>query len=251
MRAHALNEAGRYEESNQVLEPLATEEPGLFVVPFLRAENLSQTHRWHEAEKSYLDSLKINPTFDRALMGLARAYMAEGEEEKAKPVLELVIHQNPRNNFAFHALGRIARLEGNNEEAYRYLLKAADAVPAIAIFQMELGITLVDLKRYQEALDPLGRAEKLGQEDPRLEHYLGTALANVGRFKEALDHYQKALKMKPDLAQARLSLAFAYLTLGDRANAIREFNTLCQQSPTMCQPYRQSFEEGSPQPAKP
>jgi tetratricopeptide (TPR) repeat protein len=241
MRAHALNEAGRYEESNQVLEPLATEEPGLFVIPFLKAENLSQTHRWHEAEKSYLDCLKINATFDRALMGLARAYMAEGEEEKAKPLLELVIHQNPRNNFAFHALGRIARLEGNNEEAYRYLLKAADAMPAIAIFQQELGITLVDLKRFQEALGPLSRAEKLGQEDPRLEHYLGTAMANVGRFKEAVDHYQKALKMKPDLLQARLSLAFAYLNLGERDDAKREFQSLCQQSPSLCEQYRDQF----------
>jgi len=242
MRAHALNEAGRYEESNRALEPLATEEPRLFVIPFLKAENLSQTHRWHEAEKSYLDSLKLNPTFDRALMGLARAYMVEGETEKARPLLELVIHQSPRDIFAIHALGRIARLEGKNEEAYRYLLKAAEAKPSIAIFQQELGITLVDLKRFQEALGPLSRAEKLGQEDPRLEHYLGTALANVGRFKEAVDHYQKALKMKPDLLQARLSLAFAYLNLGERANAKREFNTLCQQRPSLCEQYRKQFE---------
>ena len=242
MRAHALNEAGRYEESNQALEPLASEEPRLFVIPFLKAENLSQTHRWHEAEKSYLDSLKLNPTFDRALMGLARAYMVEGETEKARPLLELVIHQSPRDIFAIHALGRIARLEGKNEEAYRYLLKAAEAKPSIAIFQQELGITLVDLKRFQEALGPLSRAEKLGQEDPRLEHYLGTALANVGRFKEAVDHYQKALKMKPDLLQARLSLAFAYLNLGERANAKREFNTLCQQRPSLCEQYRKQFE---------
>jgi arylsulfatase A-like enzyme/Flp pilus assembly protein TadD len=242
MRAHALNEAGRYEESNQALEPLATEEPRLFVIPFLKAENLSQTHRWHEAEKSYLDSLKLNPTFDRALMGLARAYMVEGETEKARPLLELVIHQSPRDIFAIHALGRIARLEGKNEEAYRYLLKAAEAKPSIAIFQQELGITLVDLKRFQEALGPLSRAEKLGQEDPRLEHYLGTALANVGRFKEAVDHYQKALKMKPDLLQARLSLAFAYLNLGDGQSARREFQTLCQQNWSLCEQYRKQFE---------
>jgi arylsulfatase A-like enzyme/tetratricopeptide (TPR) repeat protein len=242
MRAHALNEAGHYEESNRVLEPLAAEEAGLFVIPFLKAENYSQTHRWSEAEKSYQDSLKINPTFDRALMGLARSYMAQGEEEKAKPLLELVVHQNPRNNFATHALGRIARIEGNNEEAYRYLLKAAEAMPSIAIFQQELGITLVDLKRYQAALDPLSRAEKLGLEDPRLEHYLGTALANVGRFQEAVDHYQKALKMKPDLLQTRLSVAFAYLNLGDRDDAKREFQSLCQQSSSLCERYRKQFE---------
>lgn len=242
MRANALNEAGRYEESNQVLEPLAAEEPSLFVIPFLKAENFSKTLRWREAEKSYMDSLKLNPTFDRALMGLARVYMVGGEEEKARPLLELVIHQSPRDIFAIHALGRIARLEGRNEEAYRYLLKAAEAKPSIAIFQQELGITLVDLKRFQEALGPLTRAEKLGQEDPRLEHHLGTALANVGRFKEAAESFQKALKTKPDLAPTRLSLAFAYLNLGERDNARREFRTFCQQSPSQCAQYRKTFE---------
>jgi arylsulfatase A-like enzyme/Tfp pilus assembly protein PilF len=242
MRAQALNEAGRYEESNRALEPLAAEEPRLFVIPFLKAENFSRTNRWQEAEKSYQDCLRLNSTFDRALMGLARVYMVRGEEAKARPLLELVIHQSPRDIFAIHALGRLARMEGNNEEAYRYLLKAAEAKPSIAIFQQELGITLVDLNRFQEALGPLSRAEKLGQEDPRLEHYLGTALANVGRFKEAAECYQKALKMKPDLAPARLSLAFAYLNLGDRDNARREFRTFCQQSPSQCAQYRDKFE---------
>jgi choline-sulfatase len=242
MRAYALNEAGHYEESNQALESVAAEEPHLFAIPFLRAENLSQLHRWHEAEMSYMDSLKLNSTFERALMGLARAYMVQGEEEKARPLLELAIRQSPRDIFAVHALGRLARMEGKNEEAYRYLLKAAEAMPSMGTFQQELGITLVDLARYQEALGPLTRAEQLGQEDPRLEYYLGTALANLRRFKEAAGCFQKALKMKPDLAPARLSLAFAYVNLGERDDARREFRTFCQQLPSQCAQYRQSFE---------
>ncbi|MFB3922943.1 MAG: sulfatase-like hydrolase/transferase [Terriglobia bacterium] len=251
MRAHALNEAGRYEESNRALDPIAVEAPRLFVIPFLRAENYSMTQRWQEAEKSYQECLKLNSTFDRALMGLARVYMVRGEEDKARPLLELVIHQSPRDIFAVHALGRIARMEGKNEEAYRYLLKAAEAKPSIGVFQQELGITLVDLKRFQEAIGPLTKAEQLGQEDPRLEHYLGIALANVGRYKEAAERYQNALKLNPNLTPARLSLAFAYLNLGDRANAKREFNTLCQQSPKTCEPYRQKFEDSSAPASKP
>ena len=101
---------------------------------------------------------------------------------------------------------------------------------------------MVDLKRYEESLGPLSRAEGLGQEDPRLEHYFGTALANVGRFKDAVDHYQKALKLKPDLAEARLSLALTYLNLGDRPDATREFRTLCRQKASLCEQYRKQFE---------
>ncbi len=86
------------------------------------------------------------------------------------------------------------------------------------------------------------RARTLGLENPRFEHYFGMALANVGRFKEAIDSYQKALKMEPDFAEARLSLAFAYLNLGDRANATREFRTLCKQNASLCEQYRKEFE---------
>jgi len=247
LRAQALGEAGRHEESNQLLESLAVEEPHLFVIPFLEAENLSHARRWREAERSYLACLKLNPTFERALLGLARAYLMEGETKKARPVLELVVHEYPRNLLAIYALGQVARREGNHEEAYRFFRKAVEAMPYVGYFQGDLGITLVDLKRYQEALGPLSRAEKLGLEDSRLEHYFGTALANVGQFKKAVDHYQKALELKPHLLQARLSLAFAYLNLGERDNARREFRTLCQQSPTLCQPYRRTFEE-SPAP---
>ncbi|HUU13630.1 MAG TPA: sulfatase-like hydrolase/transferase [Terriglobia bacterium] len=251
LRAQALNEAGRSEESNRVLEPLAREEPELFVIPYLQGENLSQLRRWSEAKRSYLACLKLNPTFERALMGLARAYLSEGEVEQARPVLELVVHEYPRNYQAVYALGQVARREGNHEEAYRFFRKAAEAMPSVGYFQQDLGITLVDLKRYQEALGPLSRAEELLLPDARLEHYLGTALANVGRFKEAVDHYQKALKMKPNLVEARLSLAFAYLNLGDRQSARREFQSVCAQSDALCQQYRLKFEESPARPSKP
>jgi choline-sulfatase len=251
LSAQALNEAHRPEESNRVLEPLGREEPQLFAIPFLQAENFSQLGRWSEAKQSYLACLKLNPTFERALMGLARAYLSGGEVEQAKPVLELVANQYPRNSLAVYTLGQIARREGKNEEAYRFFRRAVEAMPSVGYFQQDLGLTLVDLKRYQEALGPLSRAEGLGQQDPRLEHYYGTALANVGRFQEAVDHYQKALKMKPDLVESRLSLAFAYLNLGDRQSARREFQSVCAQSDALCQKYRLKFEESSPPPPKP
>ena len=242
LRAQDLSTLGRREQSNRLLQSLAAEEPNLYVLPFLEADNLASDHRWHDAEQSYLASLKINPKFERALMGLAHAYLGDGEPEKAKPLLELVVHVYPRNFLALYALGRIARREGKHEKAYRYLVKAVSEKPYVGLLQQELGFTLVDLERYQEALEPLTRAQKLGVEDPRLEHYLGTALASVGRFKEAVSHYQKALEAKPDLAETRLSLAFAYLNLGEQAAAKREFRTFCQQSPSRCQQYRKSFE---------
>ncbi|MFB3921964.1 MAG: sulfatase-like hydrolase/transferase [Terriglobia bacterium] len=242
-RARLLSSSGRREEANALLATLASEEPDFYLVPFLQAENFAQARRWNDAERSYLACLKLNPNFEQAIMGLAYLHLRdEGDAAKAKPWLELAVRQNPHNLTAYFDLGVLARLEKNNEAACRYFLKAIEENLDYALSQQELGITLVDLKRYQESLGPLSRAESLGQEDPRLEQYFGTALANVGRFKDAVEHYRKALKMKADFAEARLSLALTYLNLGDRADATREFRTLCGQNSSLCEQYRQQFE---------
>jgi arylsulfatase A-like enzyme/Tfp pilus assembly protein PilF len=242
-RARLLNSAGRSEEANALLETVASEEQHFYLIPFLQAEGFAQARRWDDAERSYLACLKLNPTFDQAIMGLAELHLRdERNAAKAKPWLDLAIHRNPHNITAYYDLGVMARWEKNDQEAYRYFLKAVEENPGYANSQQELGITLVDLKRYEESLGPLSRAESLGQEDPRLEQYFGTALADVGRFKDAVDHYQKALKLKPDFVEARLSLALVYLNSGDRADATREFRTLCRQNGSLCEQYRQQFE---------
>ncbi len=241
LRAYELASAGRSEESNRTLDAVAAEEPHLHLVSFLQAENLVRLGRTDEAERSYLASLKLFPTFDQAIMGLAHLYMAEGEDAQAKPWLELAVHLNPHNFIAYYGLGLAARRAKNNEDAYRYFLKAVEEKPEFAFSQQELGITLVELKRYTEALGPLSQAEKLGLDNARLENYLGGALANVGRLHEAVDRYQRAIKLTPDDPQFRLNLALAYLKMGNRPSAQREFESVCRASPSLCEPYRRVF----------
>ena len=242
-RARLLNSTGRSQEANAILETVASQEPHLYVIPFLQAENFTQAHRWDDAERSYLACLKLNPAFEQAIMGLANLYLQDkGDTAQAKPWLDLAVHQNPHNFAAYYALGVIARSEKNEQEAYHCFQKAVEENPNYAYAQEELGIALVDLQRYEESLGHLSRAENLGQENPRLEQYFGTALANVNRFKDAVGHYQKALKLKPDFAEARLSLALTYLNLGDRPDATREFHTLCRQNAPLCEQYRKQFE---------
>jgi len=105
----------------------------------------------------------------------------------------------------------------------------------------------VELKRYSEALGPLSRAEKLGLDNLRLDNSFGGALANAGRLQEAVGYYQKALKLAADDPPLRLNLALAYLKMGDKQIAQREFDNACRLSPSLCEPYRQLFEKGSVQ----
>ena len=241
LRATDLASQGRFAASDSLLASLTSEEPKLYLIPFMRGENASRRERWQDAEGSFLACLKLNPSFSQAVMGLARAYLAQSKSEQAKAMLELALHQNPHNFLAYHGLGLVALREHNLEQARRNFLRAVEEKPNYAPSQQQLGIVLVEMQRYGEALGPLQRAAQLGLEDPVLANYLGTALANTGQPKEGISWYEKALKMKEDYTPARLNLAFAYLKMNDRTNASRQFQKVCQQNASLCQQYRQMF----------
>jgi choline-sulfatase len=242
LRATDLASLGRLDESNSLLHAVMDQEPKLYLVPFLLAENASHARRWEEAQRQFLACLKVSPTFDQAIMGLARSYLAEGKAEDARPWLELALHQNPHNFLADYGLALVERLQNRNEHALRYFQDAIREKPDYAPAQQGMGILLVELRRYQEALGPLQQAMKLGPSNPVLANYLGTAYANTNQFSRAIDSYKVALSLKNDYAVARLNLAFAYLKAGNRTEAGREFRTVCRQDEKLCEQYHREFE---------
>ena len=241
LRATDLASAGRLEESDALLKNVAEAEPNLYLIHFMLGENAAKMRRWADAEREFSACLKLSPTFEQAIMGLGRTAFAEGKLEAAKAWLELAAHQNPHNFLAYHGLGLVARAQRHDEEARAYFEKAIEEKPDYAPSQQELGGSLIELRRYNEALTPLRRAAELGSVDPVLANYLGTAYLNTNQTKAAVESYRKALSLKPDYAAARLNLAFAYRKLGEQAQAAREFRVVCRQSPSLCQQYQKLF----------
>lgn len=241
LRAEDLAAAGRLDRSDALLKSLRTEEPNLYLIPFMLGENAAKAHRWPEAEKNLLASVKLNPTFDQAVMALARATYAEGKMEQARSWLELALSQNPNNFLAHHGLGLVEQAEHHDSEAqvdFEAALKdKPDYVPAL----QGLGVTLVEARRYGEAVPRLEAAASQGADDPVLFNYLGTAYLNTSQPQKAILSYRKALTMKSDYNVARLNLAFAYLKTGDRKDGLSEFHTLCAQDRAMCQQYEKYF----------
>ena len=242
LRAEDLASAGRFERSDVLLNSLRPNEPKLYLIPFMLGENAAKERRWADSERELLACLKLNPTFDEAVMGLARAELAQSKFDPARTWLELAISQNPHNFLAYHGLGVVARAESRNDEARRDFEKAIAEKPDYAPSQQELGIVLVEMRSYEEALKALRRALELGERNPVVLNYLGTAYANTGQSRNAIQSYREALSLKPDYAAARLNLAFAYRMAGDLPSARHEFGTLCSQDRALCEQYRKSFQ---------
>jgi arylsulfatase A-like enzyme/tetratricopeptide (TPR) repeat protein len=242
LRAEDTAAAGHIDRSDALLQSLRREEPNLYLIPFMLGENAAKAGLWPEAEKNLLDCVKLNPTFDQAVMALARATFAEGKLEQARSWLDLALSQNPHNFLAHHGLGLVEQAEHHEEAAKNDFEAALKEKPDYPPSLQGLGVSLVDARHYSEALPRLEAAASLGVDDPVLFNYLGTAYLNTEQSQKAILSYQNALKMKNDYKVARLNLSFAYLKIGDRQNGLREFHSLCAQDRAMCQQYEKYFQ---------
>jgi tetratricopeptide (TPR) repeat protein len=243
LRATALSEAGRFAESDRLLRDLAPAEPKLYAIPFIIGENAYREGHLKEAERQFLACLDLNPGFSPALIGAARAYHADHQNDKVKPLLQLALQQNPQNFLASYALGVVASEEKNYAQAKTYFQAAVRDRPNFAQAYEGLGIAQAESHEYREALPNLERARALGSLNAVLLNYQALAASNLGDPRKAVALYLRALELKPDYVTARLNLAMAYRELGQRENARRQFSILCDADRKLCEQFRQSFEQ--------
>lgn len=239
LRASDLAQLNRRDESDRLLREIGQTETKLYLVPYMLAENAFVEGNLKEAQQQFLNCLKLNPEFSQAVTGLARAYHADHQDEKAKPLLELALHQNPENFLAAYGLGVIATEEKQNNKAQHFFEEAIQSKPNYGPAYQALGIAQVENQEYAAAHATLERARALGPVNPVLFNYLGIALGHTGDPRQALEFYIKALEQKPDYEGARLNLAVTYQKLGDQANAKRQFKILCDSGSKLCEQFRQ------------
>jgi Flp pilus assembly protein TadD len=179
----------------------------MYVIPFMLGESALRHQNWERAAEDLQRCLQLNPNFDNAMTGLARALAKLGRVDEAKSWLRKALESNPENYRAWYETGLF---EAANDPA------AAQA-------------------NYAQAAAHLQRAAELGIKDAPLYNFLGIAYSRTGRVQQAVESYRKALAADPDLADAHLNLAYAYQTLSQPGAARTEYETACRLQKDFCQ----------------
>jgi arylsulfatase A-like enzyme/Flp pilus assembly protein TadD len=224
---------GYFAKGESLLVPVREQDPQMYLVPFMLGEAALRQQKWAEASAEMKKCLDLNPSFDQAMTGLARALMNTGNTDEAKKWLNQALKQNPQNYRAWYELA-MADARTDKAVAIADLEKAVAIQPNFAFVRRELGILQVQQKSYLDALKNLRTAADLGMDDAPLYNFMGIAYSNTNQLQKAVSTYQHALKLQPNLAEAHLNLAYAYQRLNRTQSARAEYQAACRLEEKFC-----------------
>jgi Tfp pilus assembly protein PilF len=86
-----------------------------------------------------------------------------------------------------------------------------------------LGTTLLQAGKPEEAINQLEQAAQLGPDRAKVHSNLGLALAQDGRLNDAVAQFKQALKINPELFEVHANLGHALMMLGKTTEAIAQW----------------------------
>ncbi len=233
LKAEDAFQKGDVERAENLLSPVQQRDPKIYVIPFLLGEAALRNQNWQRAAEQLQRCMDLNPNFDNAMTGLARALAKLGHVDDAKGWLRKATSSNPENYRAWYQLGL---LEAANDPttAQAAYEKAVAIQPNYSPGQRELGMALFNQKNYAAAATHLEKARALGLEDAHLHNFLGICYSQMHQISKAAREHEHAVELDPKLAEAHLNLAYDYQLLRQAKRAQKEYEQACKLEEGFC-----------------
>lgn len=218
----ALFSAGWSEEAVEASIRLYREaialDPGLALARAQKALIMALAKRWGllqgdaaeaEARADAEKALEMEPTKSEVLGCAACALADLGDPDRARPLLERAIEENPGNAQAWAALGATHILQKNYEagvEALRRGLRTSPTDYRRTVWLTALCGGLARLDRLDEALDAAQGACRSDARFYPARLVQAMVLAKLGRDAEAAKALAEAKRIRPRLSKAEIRL---------------------------------------------
>ena len=176
------------------------------------------TGNYQEAAGEYQKAIELEPTNERAVIGLASAYAKLNRLTDAENVYKQALAANPNSSYVHEQLGIFYLQQAEYGQAAQMFRQAIQLAPESYIDYSDLGAAYVYMGNYSAGIQAFEQSIKL--------HPTGGAFANVGtayyqarRFADAARDYQEALQYDSGDPDLWGDLADAYQRSGQKAKA--------------------------------
>jgi tetratricopeptide (TPR) repeat protein len=169
----------------------------------LSAEALEVQGKWDEAAKIYKVILQQNPNLAGIHYRLGRILVSKPDfgsaaAEEAQQEFEKELQIDPTNAGAEYVLGEMAKQKREWDDAIQHFSHAAKLDAGFGDAFVGWGGSLVEVKKFTDAITPLETAVKLEAGNPAAHYLLAIAYARTGRKDNADREFaiQKQLTQK-------------------------------------------------------
>jgi len=148
-----------------------------------------------QAEKSFLQVLRLDPQFPGIHLELGKVYISERRTGDAMEQLRKALSADPNSEEANYFLGSLLVRENQFEQGIPYLEKAKEIKPDSYGVYLYLGRAKLNLGQTAEAITLLQKSTELNPDDAGLEYTLARALKSSGQETAATRAFERARKM--------------------------------------------------------
>jgi eukaryotic-like serine/threonine-protein kinase len=180
------------------------------------------TGKYDEAAGDYQKAIELEPTNEKAYVGLANAYAKLNRLSDAENTYRLAISANPNSSYANQNLGIFYLQQAEYAKAADSFRKAVALAPESYVDYSNLGAAYLYMGNNDDAIQAFSQSIRLR---PNAGGYanLGTALYQARRFADAATDYEAALKFEGNDPDLWGNLADAYHFSGQQAKAKAAF----------------------------
>ena len=168
-------------------------------------------------------TLKSCPDFVVAQYTLGYYYFCAKDYNNAETSLKNALSIDPKFHYAYKLLSQIYFEKGNFEKELSSAREAFILNNNDASICNDLGLALMHLERYGEAITYLKKAVSLEPNNTDYIYSLGSVYRDNKMFNQAISEYNKLNVLKNDYSNLHNDLADIYDNLGNRAQAILEY----------------------------
>ncbi|MGH0029150.1 MAG: tetratricopeptide repeat protein [Myxococcota bacterium] len=188
---------------------------GVLVLGWFGGLAWQQVHFWKDTTTLYGRAISVTTGNYLAHKGLGDALLREGRLQEAQLHYQEANALRPGWMEAELGMADVLAAQGQVPAALGIYARWVEAAPDEPRPQGSLGLALLRVGRFDEALE---RIEAGLRADPRaaeLHAGRGVALHAAGRTDEAVEAYRRALRLDPDLATAQNNLAWILAVSAD------------------------------------
>ncbi len=155
----------------------------------------------------------------------------EGQFTQALVDFSNAVDMDPQFAKARYNLGVMELHEFISQAALDEFDAAIALNPNKAVYHLGRSIALCRLDLFNDALEAIRKAEKLGYSATLLRYYYGYIYFRMGKFPDAVKQYDLAIKANSNFAHAYCDRATAHMRMKNYKAALDDYNTALQIMP--------------------